>query len=125
MTDRRDGTVGLGFEAFGTACGLAVVSGALSLLAPAFDGLTLALVALALAGWASLHRRGGSGGGRLRGSVGAYAVPFALLAAVVVVFVAAPAPLGPTRALFLALGVVPLWVVERTPAVRDRGGDRR
>jgi len=125
MTDAKLGAAGLGFEAFGTACGLAVVSGALSLLAPMFDGLTLTLVALALAGWASLHRRAGQGTGRFRRSVGAYAVPFTLLAAVVVVFEAAPAPLGPTRALLLGLGVVPLWVIERTPAVRDRGGGRR
>lgn len=103
----------LGFEAFGTACGLAVVTGALSVVAPTFDLLTLTLATLALAGWASLHRRATDRPRRLGPGAGAFAVPFAVLSAALVLFVAPPPPLAPWRALLVGLGVVPLWVTER------------
>jgi len=103
----------LGFEAFGTACGLAVVAGALSVVVPTFDVLTATLVALALAGWASLHRREGRRPGRPTGPVAVYTASFAVLATAVAVFFEAPGPWAPWRALVLGLGVVPLWAVER------------
>jgi hypothetical protein len=49
----------LGFEAFGTAAGLALVTGGLSVVAPFFSMLTGTLVALGLAGWAAAPRRRG------------------------------------------------------------------
>jgi len=111
----------LGLDAFGTACGLAVVAGALSVIAPTFDVLTATLVALALAGWASVHRRGAGRSRSLTGSFGVYAVPFALLGAAAVVFLDPPAPLGSWRAFPLGLGVMPLWAAERS---RSSSGGR-
>jgi hypothetical protein len=105
----------LGFEAFGTACGLAVVAGALSVVAPMFDLLTATLAALALAGWAALHRRDGRPSGLSPRWWAPYTLPFALLGAATVVFVDPPGPAGPCRALLLGLGLVPLWVLERRP----------
>jgi len=103
----------LGFEAFGTACGLAVVTGALSLVAPRFAVLTATLVALALAGWTSRRRRAGSEHGerRLTGRVDGPAL--AALAAAAGIFAYPPTGFAPWRALVLGLAVVPLWWVER------------
>jgi hypothetical protein len=103
----------LGLDAFGTACGLAVVAGALSVIAPTFDVLTATLVALALAGWASVHRREAGRPRPLTASFEVYAVPFALLGGAAVVFLDPPGPVVPWRALLLGLGVVPLWTAER------------
>lgn len=117
MNDAGPVTASHGREAFGTACGLAVVSGALSIVAPVFDALTATLVALAVAAWASVHRRGST---PLVRSVRAVGSAFALLGVGVVVFVDAPPPTGPWRALLLGFAVVPLWAVEQRP--RARGG---
>ncbi len=103
----------VGSEAFGTACGLAVIVGALAVVAPELDLLVAAMVALGLAGWASVHRRGRPRLGPGAGRRAAYAIAFSVLGAGVVLFVAAPAPLGPWRPLLLGLGVLPLWTVER------------
>jgi len=104
----------LGFDTFGTACGLAVVVGALSVIAPTFDALTATLVALALAGWASLHRRGAVPLPSWPGSSVVYGVSFGLLGAAAVVFLDPPAPFVPWRSLVLGLGVLPLWSAERS-----------
>jgi hypothetical protein len=114
----------LGFEAFGTSCGLAVVAGALSALAPAFAALTATLVALALAGWASIHRRASWPRQPLDAALATYVAPFAVLGVAGAVFVDPPAAFAPWRALLLALGLVPLWVVERWPG-RPRRVPRR
>jgi hypothetical protein len=103
----------LGFEAFGTACGLAVVAGALSVVVPEFSVLTATLVALALAGWASLRRRGPPVLGWVRARFGPYALSFGALAAAAGLYVDPSGPIGLWRSLVLGLGVVPLWVVER------------
>jgi hypothetical protein len=103
----------LGREAFGTACGLALVVGALAVVAPAFDALTATLVVLAVAGWASAHRRAEGGLGAIVRTPSAYAVAFGLLGLALGEFVAAPAGLGPWRALGLGAGLLPLWLVER------------
>jgi hypothetical protein len=103
----------LGFEAFGAACGLAVVAGALSVLAPGLSMLTASLATLAVAGWAAGRRRTeGLGTGRALRVV-AYLPPFAALAAAGLLFLDPADPLGPWRGLALGLGLVPLWTVER------------
>ena len=120
MTDDAPSTTAreLGREAFGTAVGLAVVVGALSVVLPAFDALTGTLVALAVAGWASGHRRG-NGAPRWRpGSIGASRVALAVLGIAVAGFVDPPPPIATYRGLALGLGVVPLWWAERR---RPRG----
>ena len=116
----------LGFETFGTASGLAVVAGALSVVAPTFDVLTETLVALALAGWASLHRRAGRPFRLTRTAPGPYVVAFALLAVAGVVFLDAAGSIAAWRALVLGLGLVPLWLVERrgSPALMGTGRSR-
>ncbi len=106
----------LGFETFGTAVGLGVVVGALSLVAAQLSVLAGTLAALAVAGWASLRYRERRHGGRL-GSGPRWAA-LAAVAAGGVVYLDPPEPLAPLRALLLGLGLVPLWVVERR-----RGGD--
>jgi hypothetical protein len=100
----------LGFDAFGTACGLAVVTGALALLSPRLDALTAALAALAVAGWASLHRRRP---GPRSPRPGRYAAPLVLLGASAFVYLDPPPALSIGRALVLGLGLVPLWAAER------------
>jgi hypothetical protein len=102
-----------GSEAFGTACGLAVIAGALSVLAPGLDLLVAAMVALGCAGWASLHRRAGCRTGFGRRGPLALLLALGCLGGGAAVFLDAPAPLRPWRALALGLALVPLWAIER------------
>lgn len=120
MTGRGPGAGELGFEAFGAACGLAIVAGGLSVVLPAFDALTATLVALAVAGWASIHRRESSGRLGTAGSLRAGTLSFAVLGVASVAFLDPPGPLAPWRALVLGLGVVPLWVAERVRSTSPR-----
>ena len=103
----------LGFDTFGTACGLGVVAGALAIVAPTFAVLTLTMVALALAGWVALHRQGALRSGRGGGLGGARTIALGLLSAAAVLFFALPPALAAWRGLLLSLGLVPLWVAER------------
>ncbi len=109
----------LGFEAFGCACGLAVVAGALARVVPGFAELTVALVALAVAGWASLHGRGTLRPARVR-----HALPFAVLAGAGALFLVPPPALAPWHALLLGLAVVPLWAQERRRPPSPEGSGR-
>ena len=124
MTDRTlTGSI-LGFETFGTAVGLAVVAGALSLIAPPLSVLVGTLAALALAGWASVRYRTGGP----RGSVGSKARAGALVAAALagIVYLDPPQAMEPLRAFLLGLGLVPLWVAERrTPRTLSAEGVER
>ncbi len=110
---RRSLSGELGFEAFGTACGLAVVTGALAAVAAGFTLLTGTLAALAVAGWASRHRRSRLDGGSPVRPRGSYVLPFAALGAGALVFLDPPGELARWRALLLALGLLPLWLAER------------
>ena len=101
----------LGFEAFGVAVGATLVSGALSLAAPFLIALTGALAALAIAGWsARLRRTGPFRAGLLRPRP---IVALAILGSVTVIFLFPPTALDAARGLILALGLLPLWAVER------------
>jgi len=102
-----------GREAFGTASGLAVVVGALSVVVPGFGVLTATLVALALVGWASVHRRGARSLRRSGPASAAYVVAFVVLGATTAAYLDPPPALLPWRALLLGLGIVPLWSIER------------
>lgn len=103
----------LGREAFGTAAGLAIVVGALAVVARPFDALTGTLTVLAVAGWASTHRRSYGGLATLGRSPGAYAVAFGVLGAAAVLFAETPPSFVPWRGLLLGLAIVPLWGTER------------
>lgn len=97
----------LDFEAFGTSVGLALISGALSLLIPGLLPLTAALGALAVAGWAAGRRRHPEPRARK------VPPPFALVAALVgfALLLAPPHALEPYRGLGVGLGLLPLWAV--------------
>jgi hypothetical protein len=104
------------FEAFGVAVGAAIVSGALSLIAPFLVALTGALAALALAGWISRQRHRGTSRRdlvRVRTIVAS-----SFLALGVGVFLASPPALLPFRGLVLAAGLLPLWATERGRSAR-------
>ena len=109
---------GLEFETFGVAVGCALVSGALSLAAPFLDALTGALAALAVAGWLSALRRRRSSSGEWLQLTPLAAISTLGLAAGLFLF--APGAVAPFRGLLLALGLLPLWLVER----RRRSGPR-
>ncbi len=102
----------LGFEAFGTACGLAVIAGALSLAVPTLAPVLLPLAALAVAGWASRQRRA-AGPGPATGSRLAPALALALLAGMVGLFLDPPPALATERGFLLGLALVPLWATGR------------
>jgi len=105
------------FEAFGTAVGLAIICGGLSLPFPILISPTAALAALALAGWLSLvHRRSSGTGGRVERRAMAALVVLGVAGAG---FLDSPPPLSPFRGLFLACGLLPLlWVSRARPSLR-------
>lgn len=111
MRIRRRSAATIEFDTFGVGVGLAVIVGALSLLAPYLDALTAALAALALAGWAagrSHDRRfGRTGDASLR------VVGVAGAAAGAVAFLLLPGSTAGVRGLVLGLALVPLWLIER------------
>ncbi|MGA8303208.1 MAG: hypothetical protein WA691_01270 [Thermoplasmata archaeon] len=111
------------FDPFGVAVGLAVIAGALALLAPYLNALTAALAALAGAGWVA-----GRAGERTRGSGWllygrAAAIGFATLGTGA--FFLLPEPFTSGRGLALALSLVPLWVVERRRRPAGEARSRR
>lgn len=116
----------LGADAFGTASGLALVTGALSLLLPSLRFPTATLAALAVAGWASVRRRPARDGpGRAHLGAGRLS-SLGLLAVAAAAFLDPPAALQPLRGLLLALALVPLWWLERgAPGRPRRPGARR
>jgi hypothetical protein len=88
-----------------------VVTGALSIVAPFFTVLTGTLGALGLAGWAAARRREGRSAASLRSP--RQATGLVAVGAGAGVYLAAPAPFDPFRALLLALGLSVLWWAER------------
>ncbi len=111
------------FDTFSVAVGLAIISGALAVLAPYLDALTGALVALGGAGWVAGHSLEPGGlPGRMTSArtVGLVSVGLGVGA-----FFLLSGPLGPARGLALALSFVPLWLIDRKgspgPAAFPRG----
>jgi len=105
------------FDAFGTAVGLAIICGGLSLPYPILIAPTAALAALAFAGWLSLaHRRSPGTGGRVERRAVAALVVLGIAGAG---FLASPPLLSPFRGLFLACGLLPLlWASRARPSLR-------
>jgi len=101
----------LGFDVFSTAVGLAIISGALSILQPFLELLTATLATLAVAAW-TLSRTGASPDGRpaVRRREFMLWVPAAVAA---LAYLAPGVPVGPFRGLFLAASLVPVWAAGR------------
>ena len=106
------------FDTFRVAVGLAVIVGALALVAPYLTALTAVLAALAAAGWAAGRARDRSVGGLVPGH--AWGLLVAALGAGA--FFLLVGPLQAARGLALALSLVPLWWVERSRASRRAAG---
>jgi hypothetical protein len=113
------------FDTFRAAVGLAIIAGALGLVAPYLDSLAAALAALAAAGWAAAHARqrsaGASGVGPAR-SAGLASVALGAAA-----FFLLPGPLALGRGLLLGLAWLPMWWIERrsrTGAIGSGDGAR-
>ncbi len=111
-----------GREAFGTACGLAIVVGAVAVVDPALDALAATLVVLGVAGWASSHRRAFGGLSAVGRAPRAFGVAFVALALGAIAFAIPPSTLAPWRALLLGVATVPLWGLERRRAARGPYG---
>lgn len=111
----------LGFDAFGAAVGLSVVSGALAIVEPFLGVLTGTLAALALAAWVLARREGTAGRARFRSRTGWGA--WVVLGGMGILYLDPPVPFAPFRSLGLALALVLLWTAERggrRPAPRER-----
>ena len=104
------------FDAFSVAVGLAIVAGALSLLAGYLTSLTVALAALAFAGWAARSASSVVPGQRIV-SIRGLGISFLVIG--IALFLLLPPPWAGGRALVLALSLVPLWAAER-PTSRHR-----
>jgi uncharacterized membrane protein len=125
LSTRRASAATIDFDTFSVAVGLALIAGGLALVAPDLDSLTVALAALAAAGWAagrSLDRTQ-----RVEAILSTRAIGILAMALGSVAFLALPPPLGVGRGLVLALSLVPLWLIERrrvpVPGTPLRGGE--
>lgn len=120
MTDPSGDALRLGLETFGTAVGLAVVVGALSIVAPDLAVVPGTLAALAVAGWSALQRRTGRGPRALVGGFRGIALAAAAVGGWA--YLAPPTSIAPFHGLLIGLGLLPLWTLERrTMRGRDDG----
>ena len=110
------------FEVFSTALGLAIVAGALSLLAPFLLALVGTLGTFAVAGWAALVRPRAERPSRVRRTDRLLALGVAAIGGIL--FLHPPAGLGAGRGLLLAASLLPLWCVERRRPRPVSGGGR-
>jgi len=101
----------LGFDAFGAAVGLSVISGALAIVVPFLAVLTGTLAALSVASW-TVNRRGMPLRRRLfRRRIGWWAA--AAVGGAGILYLDPPEPFAPFRSLGLALALVLLWAEEQ------------
>lgn len=124
MTARPDGFRRFEFDAFSAAFASAEACGALSVIEPWLVAPTATLAAIALAAWMSLaRRRGRFSRTRLRFAL---ALVLFALGAAAAAFLAPPPEVENVRGFILALGLVPLFGLEkaregpRTPRFADR-----
>jgi hypothetical protein len=119
-TRRPSSAAAIEFDTFSVAVGLAIVAGGLALVVPYLDGLAVALVALAAAGWAA-GRASPSADRRFRAMSSQVTGLLAALAGVGAFFLL-PEPIAHVRGLLLSLSLLPLWWTERrgTPGTPAR-----
>lgn len=109
-----DRSTSVELDTFRTAVGLALVAGALAVVAPYLDGLVAALAALAGAGWAAAraHRLATP-----RVPSGRTALALVTVGAGVGAFLLAPVPWTSVRGLVLASSWLPMWWLERAGTI--------
>lgn len=111
MTTLNAPSVAEGFDVVGVSVGVALVSGALSLVVPALAALTESLAVLALAGWLLLARA--ASGSLRRMFAGPSAWALASVGAGMGLFLLGGGVLAPFKGVLGALSLVPLWAVTR------------
>jgi hypothetical protein len=111
VKDVRAPSLGDGFDVVGVSVGAGLVSGGLSLVAPALAALTGSLAVLAIAGWLTLARE--ALGTVRRMVTGGSAWALASVGTGAGLFLEGGAFLAPARGLVLAVSLVPLWAVCR------------
>ncbi|MGP8072015.1 MAG: hypothetical protein ACLPZM_02665 [Thermoplasmata archaeon] len=112
MTGSRIRSPVFEFEVVGVATGTALVSGALSLVAPYLASLTGALGALSVAGWVARRGTGARTGGQPSLDPREW-MAIGCLALGGGAFLFGPPLIATVRGLVLALSLVPLWAVGR------------
>lgn len=124
MTGRPSWAALFEFDAFSAAVASTEACGALSVIEPWLVAPTATLAAIALAAWMSLAQRRGSFS-RKRFRFGP-ALVLVVLGTAAVVFLVPPPVTGTVRGLILAVGLVPLFILEkvhrgsRPPRFSDR-----
>lgn len=108
---RLPGPLPVEFDTFRVAVALAIIAGALGIVAPYLDALAAALAALAAAGWAAGRARDRAGG-PARAGAGRFAGGVCVLLGAAGFFLLPP-PLAVARGLLLGLSWLPLWWLER------------
>jgi ABC-type spermidine/putrescine transport system permease subunit I len=111
MRAERSRALPLELDVLGASVGVALVSGALSVVAPPLSALTGALSVLAVAGWLALTRP--TRATFRRTFARAPSVAFVCLAIGAGVFLGASGADERYRGLILGLSLVPLWAVSR------------
>ncbi|MCI4365365.1 MAG: hypothetical protein L3K10_04805 [Thermoplasmata archaeon] len=104
------------FDVVGVSVGGALVSGALSLVGPYLAGLTGALAALTLAGWAALLHQAPSRRTHRLPTPEVTALVSVVLGAGI--FLGGPNGVAPFRGLVLAVSLIPVWMVARRSSTR-------
>jgi hypothetical protein len=111
MTAARGPPVTAEFDVVGVSIGAAVVSGALSVVAPSLVALTGSLAVLALAGWVVLVQQ--TLGSIRRRFTGRTVAALASAGMGAVLFLAGVGGLPAFRGIVLGVSLVPLWLVAR------------
>jgi hypothetical protein len=122
-TRRPPSAAAIEFDTFSVAVGLAIVAGGLALVVPYLNGLTVALVALAAAGWAA--GRASASAHRIFRTLSSQATGLLAAIAGAGAFFLLPDPFAHVRGLLFSLSLLPLWWTERrgtsgTPARETR-----
>jgi hypothetical protein len=113
MIDRPAPPALAGLDTFRVAVAFALLSGVLAIMLPFLGSLTVALAAIAVAGWVwERPRRRAAVGPESRVELG---LGWCAASAGAIAFVLLPPPWAVGRGLVLAVGMLPLWWFDRGP----------